>query len=158
MRRSSKNAVSRAVVDTNVWVSAILNPNGAPARVKAALEAQAFTLIMSMPMLTELADVLMRPRIAHKYGVTQPDVAELVVLLRRAAVVVPVSGTEQLCRDPDDDVVIETALRGQADMLVTRDDDLKRVPELANILTAAGIAVVTVQRFLDALNRQADAR
>jgi len=64
----------------------------------------------------------------------------------------------QLCRDPDDDVVIETALRGQADMLVTRDDDLKRVPELANILTAAGIAVVTVQRFLDALNRQSDAR
>jgi putative PIN family toxin of toxin-antitoxin system len=147
-----------AVVDTNVWVSAVLNPNGAPARIKTALEIQAFTLVVSTPMLAELADVLMRPRIARKYSVTQPDVAELVVLLRRAAVVVPVSGTVQLCRDPDDDVVIETALRGQADMLVTRDDDLKRVPELDNILTAAGIAVITVQHFLDALNPQADAR
>jgi putative PIN family toxin of toxin-antitoxin system len=158
MRKSSKNAVSRAVVDTNVWVSAVLNPNGAPARIKAALQAQAFTLVVSTPMLAELADVLMRPRITRKYGVTQHDVTELVVLLRRAAVVVPISGTVQLCRDPDDDVVIETALRGQADMLVTRDDDLKRAPELGKILTAAGIAVITVQHFLDALDQQADAQ
>ena len=83
---------------------------------------------------------------------TKADVDELVALLRHHAVIVPVVGAVQLCRDPDDDVVIETALRGRADMLVKRDDDLKGAAEGADILAAAGIAVVSVQRFLDALD------
>jgi predicted nucleic acid-binding protein len=52
-----------------------------------------------------------------------------------------------MCRDADDDAVIETALVGQADALVTRDDDLKS-PELTIALEAHSLAVLTVRHLL----------
>jgi uncharacterized protein len=123
--------VLRVVIDTNVWISAMLNPAGAPARVREALHADRFRLLLSEPLLVELAEVLARPRIARKYGITNADIVELITLLRRRAEMIPVVGDLRFCRDPDDDVVIETAIRGRADALVTRDDDLKNAPEVA---------------------------
>lgn len=61
------------------------------------------------------------------------------------------TGFLRLTRDPDDDVVVETALRGGADTIVSRDEDLLRDQRLLDLLGAAGIEVLTVQRFLDAL-------
>jgi len=115
----------RAVVDTNVWVSAVLSSAGPPAAVRAALERRRFTLVTSEPLLAEIAEVLARPRFGERYGVTAADASELVALLREQAELVQVTGAMQLCRDPDDDIVIETARNGRADALVTRDDDLK---------------------------------
>lgn len=142
----------RVVVDTNVWVSALLNPSGPPALVLAALGSRRFALVTSEPLLAELAEVLLRPRIVRKYGITPEDVDELVSLLRRRAEIVPVVGEIRLCRDPDDDMVIETAQRGRADLLVTRDEDLKGTREVADALASVGISVVSVRRFLAALD------
>src|SRR5579883_3035605 len=68
----------RAVVDTNAWTSAVLNPTGAPAAVRLALQRQQFTLVTSEPLLTEVALVLARPRFAQRSGVTPADIAHLV--------------------------------------------------------------------------------
>lgn len=141
----------RVVVDTNVWVSALLNCSGPPALVVAALQARGFTLLSSEPPLAELAEVLHRSRIVRKYRITPEDVDELVILLRRRAEIVPVVGEVKLCRDPDYDMV-KTALRGHTDMLVSRDEDLKGASEVAGALAAVGIAVVSVRRFLAALD------
>lgn len=54
-------------------------------------------------------------------------------------------------------MVIETAVNGHADLLVSRDDDLKRAPEVAATLAQHGIRVVSVQRFLDALAEESPA-
>jgi putative PIN family toxin of toxin-antitoxin system len=145
----------RAVVDTNVWISALLNPAGPPAAIRLALVREQFTVVASEPLLTELAKVLARPRFARRYRVTRADVEELLTLIRERAEIVPVAGAIHLCRDPDDDAVIETALNGGADALVTRDDDLKSVAELAELLGERGVAVMTVRRFLDALAAEA---
>ena len=142
----------RAVVDTNVWVSAALTPVGHSARVLDALRAGRFTLVTSEPLLDELADVLRRPRIVRRFGTTSDQIAELILQLRDRAEIVTVEGTVDVCRDPDDDRVIETALRGVASVLVTRDDDLKGASEIAAFLAPAGVAVKSVQRFLDLLD------
>jgi uncharacterized protein len=146
--------VQRVVVDTNVWVSAVLNPAGHPARVLEALRARRFILLVSQPMLDELRDVLRRPRLTRKYGITAADVHEVILLLRGRATEVTISGTVRICRDPDDDVVIETAVVGQANALVTRDDDMKGADELSAALAAVGIAVSSVQHFLDTLDTE----
>jgi putative PIN family toxin of toxin-antitoxin system len=141
----------RAGVDTNVWVSGILNPHGHPAEIRRALERDEFVLVTSQPLLDELADVLARPRMVSKYGVTAVDIAQLQALLMAKAELVEVNGTLQLCRDPDDDVVLETAVNGQADALVTRDEDMSRDLDLIALLEARNIRVLTVQRFLGEL-------
>ncbi len=53
----------RAVIDTNVWVSALLNPSGHPAQLLDAFRKNSFTLVISRPLLEELARVLTRPRL-----------------------------------------------------------------------------------------------
>jgi putative PIN family toxin of toxin-antitoxin system len=138
----------RAVVDTNVWVSALLNPSGPPAAVRAAVQQGRFVSVTSEALLEELTLVLARPRFARRYGVRPEDGAELVALVRARSEVVPTAGAAHLCRDPDDDAVIETALAGRADALVTRDDDLKGVAELAAHLRERGVEVLTVRLFL----------
>ena len=54
-------------------------------------------------------------------------------------------------------MVIETAINGDADVLVSRDDDLKRAPEVAAVLAEHGVRVLTVQRSLNALDEEAAA-
>lgn len=146
----------RAGVDTNVWVSGALNPRGRPAEVRQALDRGDFTLITSPPMPDELAEVLSRPRVADKYGITTDVIAELMALLVEKADIIEVNGTLQLCRDPDDDVVLETAVNGKADVIVTRDEDLSRDLDLIALLEERGIRVLTVQHFLDELESSRD--
>ena len=60
----------RAVIDTNIWVSSLLNPFGFPARLRKSFEEGSFHVIISAPMIEELADVLNRPRIKGKFEIT----------------------------------------------------------------------------------------
>lgn len=64
--------------------------------------------------------------------------------MRTLSEVVTLPGTLRLCRDPDDDMVIETAMVGQADLIVTQDEDLLS-------LTLPGIPVLTALQFLHLL-------
>jgi putative PIN family toxin of toxin-antitoxin system len=145
----------RAVVDINVWVSSQLSRLGVPARVQQAYRDGKFTHITSEPLLADLASVLSRPRIAQKYHVTTEDIADLTRLLQNGSVIVPISGTVRVCRDPDDDVVIETAIRGRADVIVSGDADLLEDPNVAAFLSDVGIAVWNARRFLQALDDEA---
>ncbi len=89
-----------AVIDTNVWVSGLINRNGMPARVLDAYRDLRFTVVTSEPLLEELVEVLRRPKIVRKYGVTDEDVQALQELLRRHAVVVPIHHTVRLVSNP----------------------------------------------------------
>lgn len=139
----------RAVIDTNVWISALLNPHGAPARVMEAFRAGRFTVVLSQPLLNELRQVLMRPRLRQRFGYSAEMVRDLEQLLIARAIWVLVEGHMEMCRDPRDNMVLETALRGQANYLVTRDDDLKRDIELIRKMAELGVQVVSVQQFLN---------
>ncbi|HEX9015158.1 MAG TPA: putative toxin-antitoxin system toxin component, PIN family [Chloroflexota bacterium] len=134
-----------------MWVSALLNPSGGPAQVLRHLAEQRYTLLMSEPLLDELAAVLARPRLVRKYGISQADILELRAMLQAQSEEVKVRGDLKICRDPDDDIVIETALLGSADALVTRDDDLKGSSDVVAALTEVGVAVLSVRQFLAAL-------
>jgi putative PIN family toxin of toxin-antitoxin system len=141
----------RAVIDTNVWISAILNPGGAPAAIRSALDAQRFTLVTSESLLNELREVLSRPRFARLSQVTPSEIDQLLAMLSERGETVPLTGSVELCRDPDDNMVIETALVGNAEVLVTRDDDLKGVSLLASILRERGVTVLSLRQFLEHL-------
>jgi predicted nucleic acid-binding protein len=58
------------------------------------------------------------------------------------------SGPEQ-----DDNVIVETAIKGQAQYLVTRDDDIKWDPEVIKFLEKSEIKVITVAKFLAIFHR-----
>lgn len=145
----------RAVVDTNVWISALLNPQGAPARVLEAFLQGRFTPVLAPSLLEELTEVAQRPRLRERFGLSVEKTEQVRTLLRDRGVVVHPPGVLRLCRDPEDNLVLETALLGKAQYMVTRDDDLKRDLELIRRMEEQGVQVLSVRQFLKRLEKVA---
>jgi putative PIN family toxin of toxin-antitoxin system len=76
-------------------------------------------------------------------------------LIAARATLVETSRELKACRDPDDDEILEAAIRGKASYLVTRDDDLKRDLDLIKMARRNRVRVVSVRQFLRRLARPA---
>jgi len=139
------------VVDTSVWVSAFLNPTGFPARLMQAGKSGRFLIVSSLPLLDELREVLLRPWLMRIRQTTVQDVDAFMALVGTVVLLVSVLGDLRLCRDPDDDIVLETAVRGGADYLISRDEDMRRDLDLTEQLGQHGVQTITVQHFLNLL-------
>jgi len=85
------------------------------------------------------------------------EVETFVRLIAARANVVQISGDLKICRDPDDNEILEAAILGQSQYLVTRDDDLKRDLDLIKALRRRRVRVVSVRQFLRRLARRTKA-
>lgn len=142
----------RVVIDTSVWISAFINPEGPPAQVIAAFLQGRFVPVFSQPILREIWDIAYRPRIRHRRRYTDAQVAVALGKLREGGTEVFPPGTLRLCRDPKDDIILETAVEGNADLVVSRDADMTRDLDLIRQLRAFGVDVLTVAQFLQRLD------
>lgn len=109
------------MIDTNLWVSRLLLPGGRVAR--AVDRGLAFGLpLMSEATLTELSDVLARTKI-DRY-VSRADRQHFLRLLGGIVRLIPITQRIAACRDPRDDKFLDVALNGEAQMILTGDQDL----------------------------------
>jgi uncharacterized protein len=109
------------VIDTNVFVSAFLNRGSTAAQaVDQALDFA--TVLTSRQAFAELAEVTQRPKFARRL---LPD-ARLALLAAYSDAFEPVDVSQGVtdCRDPKDNMLLELALGGHADLIVTGDKDL----------------------------------
>ena len=143
-----------ALLDTNVWVSAFLKPAGPPGQVITRWRRNDLIVVTSLSQLAEIAEVLSRPRLIRRFEYSAREIETFVRLIAGRANVVQTSGELKICRDPDDDEILEAAIRGKAPYLVTRDDDLKRDLDLIKVARRYGVRVVSVRQFLRRLSRQ----
>jgi putative PIN family toxin of toxin-antitoxin system len=144
------------VVDTNLWISALINLHGAPARLFDAIRAGQVHLILSRPLLAELRDVLGRARIRRRIPLTDEEIESYLAVIVQKSTMIDVRERFHLCRDPKDDIFIETAIEGGAQYIVSRDEDLTRDLDLVDTLAGLGIEITTVARFLVLLDSQAE--
>ncbi len=145
----------KVLIDTNVFVSSLINPQGPPAKVINAWIEGKFDCIISIPLLEEIADILETPRIRIKYSISTEEIGKFLQLIAWRSQEVNVSGKFKLCRHPSDDSILETEVIGGAKYLVTRDDDIKRDINLIKQMQSHGVKVVTVQIFLELLRKDA---
>jgi len=127
----------RAVIDTSVLIRALIKPQGSVGPIIQGLRNADYQLVYSDPLLAELAEVLARPRLRAKYDLTTEDVATVLsLILLHGEPVVPARRID-VCRDPTDNMVLEAAVAGQADAIVSGDNDLltlssfERIPILS---------------------------
>ncbi len=114
----------RAVIDANILVRALIMPEGSVGPVLRRLRDGDYEIVLSEQLLTELVDVLNRPRIKEKYGLDTEDIETvLALLLLRGRTVTPVERID-VCRDPNDNMFLEAALTAEADVIVSGDEDL----------------------------------
>ena len=117
----------RIVLDTNVWVSALISPAGTPATLMRKLEDH--ILITSVDMLEEVQRVLRYKRIADRYNVTSGMAKEYVENIGASAVLVAANlpDTPIVEADPSDDLFLACAASGRADCIVSGDRHLLRL-------------------------------
>lgn len=132
----------RAVVDTNVYVSAIMF-DGLPGSVVDLGIMQAFRLVISPVLLDELID-----KLRTKFGVSEDDASTIRVKLESAAdLVKPHMILEVVTEDPDDNRVLECAVAGRVDYIVSGDKHLLKLK------AHGGISILTARRFLDTVEQ-----
>ena len=112
----------RVVLDTNVLLSALLFPAGSLSWLRRAWQSASMVPLASRDTTTELIRVLSYP----KFRLTDAERDDLLAdyLPWCESVVVSNPPPVPSCRDPADRPFLELALVGQADALVTGDDDL----------------------------------
>jgi|SRR5580658_9607245 putative PIN family toxin of toxin-antitoxin system len=124
MCADSFRKIDRIVVDTNVFVSAIVAPRSIPRQaVDQALDNG--VLLFSAATMAELEEVLRRPKF-DRY-VSREERAIFLSQLRAPAEFVPIIQLVRECCDPKDDKFLEVALNGRADLIITGDADLLRM-------------------------------
>lgn len=105
----------RVVVDTNVLVSGLLNPRGAPGRILDLVLAGHVSLVVDDRILAEYHDVLRRGR----FGFEARDVDALLASIDATALHVHGALLAERLPDEDDEPFLEAAIAGEADALVT---------------------------------------
>jgi len=112
--------LGRAVLDTDVVVAAVRSDRGASRRLLVAALERRYSVLASVPLMLEYESVLTRPEHLEAAGISAADVE---ILLDALAVVVEPIRISYLWRpvlsDPGDDLVLETAVNGRANMVVT---------------------------------------
>ena len=115
----------RILIDTNVWVSALIWPESLPARVLQTVLLE-HTVILSTEIMGELRDVYTR-KFPHRLQDLERFFEKLSYELPPEHAVMPRQLT-QVIRDPDDVHVLTAALAANVDVLLTGDQDFAELP------------------------------
>ncbi len=140
----------RAVLDTNILVSAVLSKSGVPAQIVDARRARKFLVISGEAAILEVERVLKDLHNTGKYEITKEQIGGLVHLLRMDALLVPAQSDAAgaIPADPADEIFLSIALDGEAQIIVSGDS------HLLDLGTYRDIEIQTARQFLDNLKAE----
>ena len=110
----------KAVFDTNVLIAAFLT-EGLCSGLLIRARKQAFNLVLCDDIIQEFEGILMK-----KFKLTSIDISEISTIVLEAAseILHKLGPIPNICRDPNDDMIIACAIDAAADYIVTGDEDL----------------------------------
>lgn len=141
--------VLRIVVDTNIWIRVLLGGR-VSFPVLVALREDKFKLVYSDALIEELEAVWQRPRLRRRIDST--DANDLLELIAWSGERVELKTIPPRCRDPKDHPVLATAIDGNADAIVSGDDDLRADDALRSAMAEYGVQLWGVQSLLNAVD------
>lgn len=128
----------KVVLDTNVLISGLILPKSVPGSIVNGWKSGQFELAFSEEMLAEVGRVLSYPKIRKRLEWNAALIERFLLLLRYKAEVVMIDGIEvTVPRDANDNMVLATLIRSEADYLVSGDSDLLELQEQYPIITPA---------------------
>jgi putative PIN family toxin of toxin-antitoxin system len=120
----------RVLFDTNVLISSLLFPGGSGEVALFRIIEGRDSLIISKPLLHELLTVL-----AHKFSHDREELARVAVLLDDIAEMIHPQTQLQVLEDDPDNRVLECAIAGKADVIVTGDKAILHLRDYQHIRT-----------------------
>jgi putative PIN family toxin of toxin-antitoxin system len=139
----------RIVLDTAALISAIRSGNGAAAEIVRLALLEELTLLMDYKLVCEYRDVALRPQHIAASARTPEDVEAVIDALESIATPVFVRTMQRpLSRDENDDMVLDVAINGHADAVITNN-----VKDFAIAAGRFGIRVLTPRGFLTEIRK-----
>ncbi len=133
----------RIILDTNLWISFLISSRYD--RLDELLASGKCTLLFSNTLLEEFVTVADRPKM-QKY-ITSKELENLLEVIDTVAEFVDVHSTVRQCRDPKDNFLLALAVDGNADYLLTGDNDLLVLE------TIADTKIMKIAPFFERINR-----
>jgi len=148
--------MARIVLDTNIIVRAVASPIGLASELLRHSISDRNLLCSSNFMLAELDRVLRYPRVQRIHGLTDSEIEDFIQSIQQVALVVEVDAAKSMpvTRDREDDPVIETAIRSNADYLCSVDLDLL-AKDVVDHCKTRGVEVVTDTELIAILRNRA---
>ncbi len=135
--------MTRITVDTNVLISASFW-HGASEKIIDKVENKELTLVLSKGILEEYHKVLEYDEIKEKIKEKDLEMKQALLRIGIIAEIIEVKSKIDLIKeDPDDNKIVECALDGKADYIITKDDHLLKHKEYK------GIKIINPEEFLD---------
>jgi putative PIN family toxin of toxin-antitoxin system len=132
--KPSEPSAPRVVLDTQVLLrGAAAKTDSLTARIYDAWREGRFILLVSEPILEEIAGVLQRREVLQKLRLSALEARAVLALLRRRSVLVSPTTRIAQSRDPADDKFLECAVTGGAHYLVSADADLLSLDRVQGI-------------------------
>jgi len=131
----------KIVMDTNALISALGWKKGNERKVLDMCLSERILLVLSQPIVDELVDVLKRPK--FDFIPSQRKGEFLKYLISISKFVYPKEKLDVVKEDPDDNKIVETAVSGKADYIISGDNHLLKLKNFR------GIKIVNAGRFLE---------
>jgi len=137
MAKKKKNKV---ILDTNILVSYLISER--LGFIDILLSESRISLVLSNELLEEFIEVTRRPKFLRYFS--DEDLLELLELLELNSILINPETKVNLCRDPNDDFLLNLALDAEADYLVTGDSDLLDLKSIGEckIISLADFSVI----------------
>ena len=129
---------TKATLDTNILISA-LGWNGNPRQIFEKIIEGEVELVISEEQFDELSEALNYPK--FEFREEQKDRFKALIL-EIATFVKPIEKISEVKEDPDDNMILETAVAGDAEYIISGDADLLKLKEFR------GIKILTAKEFL----------
>lgn len=133
----------RIVLDTNLFVSALLKPGSNPDIILRLVKDEKVLLLMSGSICLEISRVLTYPKIRKRLIASDEELKNFVQLLSTVAIITPDTlNLPPLDADPDDTKYLVCAVEGHADFIISGDH------HLTDLVMYRGIRIVTPGDFI----------
>ena len=110
----------KVVMDTDILVAALRSPDGASRQWLRSILAKEVTALLSVPLMLQYEAVLTRPEQLKGSGLSTQDVAHILDALCQVGKPLNISYLwRPILKAPDDEMVLEAAVQGGADLLLT---------------------------------------
>ena len=129
------------VLDTNVLISAIFW-RGAPYKIIVNALKKKYSLCLSTEILNELEE-----KLRLKFKFPENKIEDHIEIIKEYGIIIrPTVRTNAVKEDPDDNKVLECAVEGKADYIISGDNHLLKIKEFN------GIKILTPKEFLDSVD------
>ena len=129
----------KVILDTNLWISFLITGNYS--KLDRLLDSDDLKLVFSLELIEEFISVAKRPKLTKYFK--ESDLEGLLKLFDNYGIIVEVNSDLDLCRDTKDNFLLNLAVDGKVDYLVTGDKDLLILEKIE------GTKIITITELLD---------